>query len=147
MLFCGDSIITKIKCFCIFIWTTVLVVNLKNGETQSILFKLAKRIFESLNITYLFLIFFCSFTRSKTVVPYFPQCRTLPCFTPQVLPTPGYPLCCHTTQTKFCSLQILQTVLRNFKLSRKLPSGFRNNTGSFRVYIISPVFQQHFLPN
>lgn len=93
------------------------------------------------------MIFFHSLTRSKTVVHYFPQCRTFSCFTPQVPPTPGYPLCCHTTQTKFCSLQILQTILQNSKLSRKLHAGFRVNTGSFHVCIISPIFQQPFQTN
>lgn len=34
MVICGDLIITKVQCFCIFIWTTVIVMTLKNGETQ-----------------------------------------------------------------------------------------------------------------
>jgi len=37
MVICGDLIITKVQCFCIFIWTTVIVMTLKNGETQNIL--------------------------------------------------------------------------------------------------------------
>ena len=90
------------------------------------------------------MIFFHSLTRSKTVIHYFPQCRTFSCFTPQVPPTLGYPLCCHTTQPKFCSLQILKTILRNSKLSRKFPTGSRDNLSCFGVSIISSIFQHHF---
>ena len=35
MVICGDLIITKVQCFFIFIWTTVIVMTLKNGETQN----------------------------------------------------------------------------------------------------------------
>jgi len=34
MVICGDLIITKVQCFFIFIWTTVIVMALKNGEAQ-----------------------------------------------------------------------------------------------------------------